>query len=98
MQRRFGGAQPLRVIEPIVGTTSQPLGAVVDIEQDCIVGGATGPNKRAHVRFTDPDTLIHKAAAEKFGYLSASPCHDLGDQFGDGDPSIGAKLAKRGAE
>ena len=46
VERRLGRRQPARRIEPVVGVAGQPVGAVVDIEQDRVIAAAAAITRR----------------------------------------------------
>jgi hypothetical protein len=85
-QRRLGRAQADERIDAAVLGPHQPVGPVVDVEQDRVVAraGAVGGvvDERRHVAHAERDARIVEAARGQLGHRPARPFDDLGHQLG----------------
>ncbi len=94
----MGGAQSFEVIEPVIGGSGQPGGAVVDIEQDRIKSRTTTPDERNDVGFAEAHARIGQAVAEDRRHRTSGPGQDGRHQLGHDDPGIRSEHAERGAQ
>ena len=73
----MGGAEAPGIIQRIIGRPGQSFGAVIDIEQDRVVGRRSAADQLADVRFADADARISQTIAEHFRHRTAGPRDDV---------------------
>lgn len=83
-----GQLQPSNRIKTVIGETDQPVGPVVDIQQDRVKSFGRPCDKVVYVANFHREPRIGQRVAEQMGQRSAGPIQNLRDEFGNDHAGI----------
>ena len=79
----MGHLQPSNRIKTVIGETDQPVGSVVDIQQDCVKSFRRSCDKVVYIANFHCKARIGQRVAKQVGQRSPGPIQNLGDEFGN---------------
>ena len=98
LQRRPGRGDPLITVQSVIGRAHQPVGAVIDIEQDGVEPSARLADRLTDIAQRHRHARIVEAAIGQRFHRAACPIDDLRHQLHHLDRRFPGKRAQRSAE